>query len=160
DGRAEESLGWFDRAVVILDSILKSDARVVAARTFLRNAHASRAEALATLKRHAEAVPAWDRALELDDGSLSRRFRLSRAHALCLAGDHGRANVAVEELSQSPGVDGATLYDCACILALCAGAAKDDGTLSESYPARAIALLERAIGAGFARDKKHLEQLK
>jgi serine/threonine protein kinase/Flp pilus assembly protein TadD len=161
DGRAEESLGWFDRAVAILDGILKNDFRVAAARTFLRNAHANRAEALATLKRHAEAVTAWDKAFELDDGSLNRPFfRLSRAHSLCLAGDHRRASMVAEDLSQSPSPKDTTLYDCGCILALCAGATKDDATQSESYATRAVALLERAIGAGFARDKKHLEQMK
>jgi serine/threonine protein kinase/Flp pilus assembly protein TadD len=162
DGRAEESLGWFDRAVAILDGILKNDARVVVARGFLSKAHAGRAEALATLKHHSDAVLAWDKAFELDDGSLNRPvFRLSQAHSLCLAGDHRRASMAAEELSLSPGADGATLYyNCACILALCAGAAKDDGKESESYAVRAMALLNRAMAAGFAHEKKHLEQLK
>jgi eukaryotic-like serine/threonine-protein kinase len=160
DGRALESLDWFAKAIPLLEGILEQDARVSAARSFLRNAYANRAESLDRLNRYGEAVAAWDRAIELDEGSMRSRFRLPRAYGLSRSGKHREASAAVDELAQIANLDGATLFNLACVEAQCAAAARDDPALRESYAARAFALLGRARSAGYFKDATGIDQLR
>src|SRR5262249_35696092 len=83
NGRPADALPWFDQAVGGLAPVLERQPRLASARRFLRNGHGGRAQALMKLDRHADAARDWDRALELDDGSLRVAIRLQRA--LCLA---------------------------------------------------------------------------
>src|SRR5262249_60943853 len=73
DGRTLDSLDWFAKAIPLLAGILEQDSRVSAARSFLRNAYASRAESLDRLNRYGEAVAAWERGIELDEGPFRGR---------------------------------------------------------------------------------------
>jgi tetratricopeptide (TPR) repeat protein len=160
DGHALESLDWFAKAIPLLEGILEQDSRVSAARSFLRNAYANRAESLDQLHRYGEAVAAWDRAIELDDGSMRSRFRLPRAYGLSRSGNHRAASAAVDELAQVPNLQGATLFNLACIEAQCCAASGDDAVLRASYGARAIALLGQARAAGYFKDAAGIDQLK
>ena len=51
-------------------------------------------QAAQALNRPAEALADWERALELDDGSMRTRLRLTRALALAKAGEPAKALVA------------------------------------------------------------------
>jgi hypothetical protein len=101
------------------------------------------------LRRHADTLPDWDRALALSDPPERINLRLSRACALARA---GRPAGAVAEADALAGADapGGTLYDAACVYALASAAVRDDGPLAERHGARAVALLRRAFTRGYA----------
>jgi tetratricopeptide (TPR) repeat protein len=160
-GRTEEALDWFGKAIALLETVLKRDNRVAAAREFLRNAYASRAESLDLLNRPAESAAAWERAIEFTDvPTLRNRFRVSRTVALARGGDYRVAGLAADDLAQSAGLEGGALYNLGCVYALCATAAKEDAAQREMYAAKAVAQLRRAKAAGLFQDANHFENLK
>ena len=116
---------------------------------------ACRAEALTDLHRHAEAVKDWDRAIELDDGPNRPRLRLQRAMIARPAGDHAKAAAEAEVQAAGDKVTAATLYDCACVFAICSAGCKDDVDRKKQYADRAMAVLTKAVAAGYA-DPAHL----
>ncbi|QEH37628.1 Serine/threonine-protein kinase PknB [Aquisphaera giovannonii] len=62
------AIGWFDRASGVLEGVLRAEPRHAEARRYLRNVMSQRGAALDALGRPAEALSAWDRALELQEG--------------------------------------------------------------------------------------------
>ncbi len=109
---------------------------------------------LTRLGRHAEAVPDWDRVIELDDGGWRDPFRLRRAASLARAGDVARATAeaaaagagALKVLDGTKDAASATLYDCACALALVAAQGTPE---ADRLAARAVELLRQAAARGF-----------
>jgi serine/threonine-protein kinase len=166
--QSSEALASYGQAIRILGTILQKLPDHTTARLFLRNAHVGRARTLSALDRHGEGVGDWSRALELDAGPGRAGFRLKRADALAHAGEHGKAASEAEELTQDKNVQGDSLYDLACVLALAGAAAARDArmpgserrSLAEKHAARAIALLEQARGKGFFKDTKRVDHLK
>jgi serine/threonine protein kinase/WD40 repeat protein len=75
-------------------------------------------------------------------------------YALAQHGRHADATAAADTLAARWPKDGDTLYGCACVHALAAGAVKGDAALADRHAARAVALLRQAAIAGF-RDGKH-----
>jgi tetratricopeptide (TPR) repeat protein len=149
-GETEASLPRFAKAISLLEALVKQEPRGVEGRRFLRNAHSSRAEALAQLARHADAVADWDRALALNATPEDEvRYRHGRAMSLARAGEHARAVAEAAFLAELKGHTGQTLYDLACVCALAAADAQGDARLREQYAARAVALLRQAIAAGY-----------
>ena len=57
---------WFARAIEALQAVVHKEPGQSQFQQYLRDAHWGRAETLADLARHAEAVRDWDRALALD----------------------------------------------------------------------------------------------
>ena len=64
-GQPGESLEWFEKAIRTLTAVYEQDRRSVAARQFLRNSHWNRAMAYDRLRKFAEAIKDWDKAIEL-----------------------------------------------------------------------------------------------
>ncbi|MBI3468334.1 MAG: tetratricopeptide repeat protein [Planctomycetes bacterium] len=174
DRRPEEALPLYAQAIATLAPVVERT-RDTTGRQFLRNAHIGRAYALTNLARHRDALPDWDRAIELDDGSARTDLGLGRVHTLARAGDHGRATAEAESLLDSlanarPGesVPASTLYDAACIFSLSYLAARSDDSMSEperqklsdQYAARAVELLRRARLAGFFQDPSRVDHLR
>jgi tetratricopeptide (TPR) repeat protein len=144
---AAAALGWHAKAIDRLAPVVAADPKSVTARQFLRNSHAGRARDLAALRRHAEALPDWDRALELDDGTDRAELRLGRA--ACLARS-GRVADAVQEAAASvaePQTAADTLYDCARVFAVASSAGNNPE--ADAHSARAVALLRQAFGKGY-----------
>src|SRR5262249_62313099 len=65
-------------AVGMLERVLADQPHHPKGRQFLRNASWERATALGALKRHAEAVKDWDRAVALDTGTARPLLRSNR----------------------------------------------------------------------------------
>ncbi len=150
DGRLEAALEWYARAIRTLGPVLARNFQLVQSRRYLRNAHLGRAQALAQLDRHAEAVNDWDRALELGpEKDQDLPWRMQRALSLARAGQHARAVAEANHLAQNKAEDGGSLYSLACICSLASGAVKDDAQLNGQYAARAVELLRQALGKGF-----------
>jgi tetratricopeptide (TPR) repeat protein len=156
-GQLKEALDRFTKAIVALNPVLSREPRLVMARTIASNAHAARAIALDNLARHAEALRDFDRALALDDGQKRTTIRLQRAVALVRSGDYSRATAEAEALAAEQFVTAGTVYDAACVYALCAAAARRDTQRVERYASRAVALLRLAVGKGF-KDAAHMKK--
>ena len=155
-GAPAEALDWYARATRILQAVLDRDPRLATARRFLRNAHHGRADVLTRLGRYAEALPDWEKAVELTEGPARAGLRLQRALVLARLKEHARAAAEADELARARDAGASTLYGLACVFALSAPAAGDDRAQAEAYAARAVELLRRAADAGF----KDVERLK
>src|SRR5207248_2277468 len=104
--KPEASLDWYAKAIARLTPIIGSVPRLFTARRSLRNAHWGRAELFGKLDRPADAVPDWDRALALDDGSARRALRLGRATDLARAGRPAEAAAEAEAVAAEAGLEG------------------------------------------------------
>jgi hypothetical protein len=159
---------WYSRAIPRLEAVLKEQPSNELARGYLRNAVAPRARLLTDLNRPADALPDWDRALELAPESSRPRLRARRARTRAVLGDHGRATREAEEVSAKPPDWTFGHYDLACVFSLSVRAAQKDGTLdqpsrekaSSRYAARALELLTEARQAGDFRTAARLDKLK
>jgi hypothetical protein len=112
------------------------------------------------LKRHAEALSDWERAIELDDGSLRRELRLMRTTTLSRLDDHARTAEAADELAKDPSLDSGRVRLLASVYALSARTAGPSDA-ADKYAGRTVELLRRAQAAGHFRDPdevRHLEK--
>jgi tetratricopeptide (TPR) repeat protein len=150
--RAADSLEPYDRAVAILKPAVEAEPRLAAERQMLRTAHWGRALALDKLGRPADAVADWDRAINLALAQHKPSLRAVRARSLVRAGEVERAVSEADELAKLPAAAD-QLYDLACVYAL---AASRDEPKREAYTGKALQLLRRAVGKGYA----DAEQLK
>jgi tetratricopeptide (TPR) repeat protein len=151
--KPSESLKLFDKAIRILAPIHEREPHNVTAREFLRNSYRSRAEAHDRLHQFVEAIPDWDRAIELSRREERPIFRAYRATAQVNAGQvaNGVAAIAeavaeVAELTKSPNCNADQWYNFACVYAVASG--KIAGQ-KDKYARRAIELLQRAVKAGY-----------
>src|SRR5207249_4040180 len=78
EGQPADSLHWFDLAIRTLTPVYEQDRRHARTRQYLRNSHWGRAVAYDRLKKHAEAVTDWDKAIELDHGLEQPLYRAGR----------------------------------------------------------------------------------
>jgi serine/threonine protein kinase len=159
-GESPAALDWYAKAIPLLEGVLDQDSRNAMARQFLRNAHWYHAEDFRRLGRPVEAIPHYDRALSMDDGSRRSAIRLDRADAVAQTGDHARAVAEAEELTRGDKVSSGTLYYAAGVYALASAAVKDDAPRQESYGAQAVALLRRAQAADYFKGGSHIDELK
>jgi tetratricopeptide (TPR) repeat protein len=173
-GQPQASLDWYAKAISTLEPIVRAEPRLVEARESLRNAYWGRAYALIPLGRHAEALPDWDRVLELESGDYRNGFRIQRALTLARLHDHARATAEADELAQPKDVRADNLYYLACVYAVSSVAAgKDAGLpqadrnrLAERHAARAVEMLERAKAFGhfmvrdWDKERDFIEHLK
>ena len=146
-GQPAESLDWFAKAIAYLDPLLdEKSPKLAVVKLYKCNAHKGRAEALDKLNRYSDAVKDWDKAVELAERGLSPRSRAMRAVSLLKAGRTEDAVTEVFVLTKLKGWDPAVLYNFACIYAVAGAKKKTD---QEEYALRAIALLRRAVQAGY-----------
>ncbi len=148
-GKLEQSLPWLTKSITVLDAALRKDSRLAKARTSLFAASWTRAVTLCGLKRFSQAVPDWDRAIELDDGRYANELRLKRASTFLNLKDHVRATADAQAVAESPKATGQDLYNAAGVYAICSRFAHEDSPLAESYAGRAVRLLRQALAKGY-----------
>jgi hypothetical protein len=115
------------------------------------------------MRRHAEAVQDWERALELDDDTFRSVLQIGRAISQAhLRGDHGRALAEAAALAQDG--DGPRLEGLARLCSLASAAVAGDKLqadettkLQEQYACQAVQLLRQAAGKGH-RDRLYLKE--
>ncbi len=146
-GKSENALAVYDKAIVTLEAALQKEPRNAKAREALRNSHSGRAETLARLNRPGEALSAWDRALALDSWPDRSEYRLQRALALARLGEHAKAMTDCAELAKGKDLPAATLYTLARAYARSAAAIPDQGARTAAAD-RAMGLLKQAVAAG------------
>jgi serine/threonine protein kinase/tetratricopeptide (TPR) repeat protein len=146
--KAQEALGWFDKALGQLSPVLAAEPRSALARNYAGKIHISRAAALSELARHPEALKDLDEALTFDDGENRIALRLERATTLAHMQAHAQATAEAEALSQMPDPSAQLLRGAAAVYAVCTPQVRGDPELAEKYAASAVALLRR----GFEKD--------
>jgi serine/threonine protein kinase/tetratricopeptide (TPR) repeat protein len=151
-GQLGLSLEWFAKAVRTLTPVYERDHRLVMAKAALRNSHWSRAIAYDRLRKYAEAVNDWDKAIELSSTQEQPSFRASRATAQVSAGRVAEAVAEVAELTQSSKWNAGQWYDFACVYAVASGKIADK---KQEYADRAMELLRKAVQAGW-KDAAHM----
>jgi tetratricopeptide (TPR) repeat protein len=155
-GQPEPALDWYAKAIATLEGVLREVKVDATARRFLCNAHWARAGTLdICLKRYAEAVADWDKAVELSPEPEQMELRMRRAGSRVRAGQVEAATREAEELAKN--ANAVTLYNAACVFALAAARPDETGgALSkEACAKRAVALLRQAV----AKDVKIAEYI-
>jgi tetratricopeptide (TPR) repeat protein len=153
----EPALEWYAKAIAILEGVLRQVKVDATARRNLRNAHSARAEALdLDLKRYAEALADWDKAVELSPKPEQLDFRLRRAACRVWAGQVDVATQEAEEVAKI--ANAVTLFKAACVFALAAARPDETGSSlsKEACAKRTVALLRQAV----AKDGKIAEHIK
>jgi serine/threonine protein kinase len=154
----EAALPWLTKSIEVVTPIVAREPRLLKARERLRTAHWERAFRLCQLRRFADAVNDWDRAVELDDGRNYAEVRLMRAFTLTFMKDHARAAADAEAVASFPKASANDLLKAAGVLAKSAELSQDQPGLSEGYATRAVAVLRQAVDRGF-RDPVMLQGL-
>jgi serine/threonine protein kinase len=147
-GRANESLGWFDKAIRTLTPAYDKDHRLVKTREFLCNSHTGRAEAYERLQKHDMAVKDWNRTIELSPKDVSR------AAARAKAGQVAEAIAEADELAKSSNWNADNWYNFACVYAI---ASSKSAQKKQEYADRAMELLSKAVKTGY-KDAGHMKQ--
>jgi tetratricopeptide (TPR) repeat protein len=153
-GRPSDSLVWFDKAIRTLSAVYERDRRLLVARQYLRNSHQGRATAYDRLRRYAEALPDWDRAIELSPPQEQPGFRAVRATTRVNAGLVAEAVAEVAALTQMAHWNAGQWYDFACVYALASG---KNTNKKQEYADRAVELLHQAVKAGW-KDAAHMKK--
>jgi len=171
---SEAALANLGRAISILGDVLKREPRNVLARTFLKNAHVSRAKTYDGMKAYERAAEDWEQAAAdfqalIDLRLLSHPGELNfrRAEVLARAGKHTLAAAEIDALV--PRFDQPSMaIGFARVYAKCAQAAQNDKTMSEAlrdvtrdeYVRRASVVIGRLSAKGFFNDAKALAILR
>ncbi len=161
---AEAALVQLDRAVGLVEEVVKAEPQYAAARSWAFRVHTRRAEFYKGAGRWAEAAADYSRALEMNEGPERWTLGVWLAEALTEAGDHQRAAAAADqavERKPEPPADG--LANLACVYARSIGLARADAqrpkaereALAQRYADRAAAVLRKLDGKGFFRDRSH-----
>ena len=153
-GRPTEALVWYAKAIRVLTPLADPKSGNAAARLFLRNAHWGRAKTLEMLKKHTDALPDWDKAVELSPGDARVEFRTYRAVAWIRTGKVSEAVTDVTELAKAAELDADEWYDLACVCSLASG--KGTGE-KQSYANRAVEMLQKAVKVGY-KDAAHMRE--
>ena len=171
---SEAALENLGRAISILGDVLKREPRNVSARTFLKNAHVSRAKTYDGMKAYERAAEDWEQAaadfqalIEVTPSSRRGALKFRRADMLARAGKHALAAIEIDALL--PRFDKPSIaIGFARVYAKCAQAAQNDKTMSEAlrevtrdeYVRRASVVIGRLSAKGFFNDAKALAILR
>jgi serine/threonine protein kinase/tetratricopeptide (TPR) repeat protein len=158
----------YDQVIREKQALLGKDPHSESAWRALRDAFVRRAVALEQTGQSAEAVSAWDRALEIDAGEERDSHLLARAISLANTGDHAAATAVAKSLAGRRGARGVVLYDAACVYSVAGAALGKDPALSERerqeladrYARQAVGLLLRAADADFFKKFANRKLLK
>jgi serine/threonine protein kinase len=148
------------QAIHTLSTVLAKDEHHPKARKFLIAAHRDRIGARLQRHQYAEALPDFDHAIELAEGTERDYFRVHRAITLLRTGQTAEAVDAADSLTQGKNLTGEVLYNAACFYALASAARTHNRQQTESHAAKAITLLRRAQAAGYFQDAGRVGDLK
>ncbi len=133
----------------------------------MRNNHWGRADALVALERFAEALIAFDKAVENTDEKHKPEVRNARASALAQSGDYQAARESVDKEAAAEFANRFTCFDGAKVLIRCAEAAKQDEAIDESRRedvssellGAAVDALRHAFELGYFTNERELAEL-
>jgi tetratricopeptide (TPR) repeat protein len=166
-GRLEESLRWYADADRTLAGVLRQEPRYADARQFLDNTSEGWAAALISLGRHADAVPKWERAIEMADGPKRDALRFTRATTLARSGEYLRAVKEAQAISGSNPSQPGDMYGLAGVNSVASAAAAQDmkqspanrDRLANNFAADAVQLLTQARNAGYFKNPGQIDHM-
>src|SRR5262249_48317600 len=149
--------GWYGRAIEHLTRVLARVPQDARGREYLCKAHWLRAAAFYNLERPAEALPDWDAALALDDGTAQAPLRKGRGAPLRGLGAAYEQVAEVTAPALAAGADGPARHRAAVVFAFASAARSDNPKLAESYARQAIEQLHRSTPG---RDPRAAQRLR
>jgi tetratricopeptide (TPR) repeat protein len=152
--RPSESLTWYEKTIRTLTAVYEQDRRLVVPKEYLRNSYWGRARAYTRLRKYAEALKDWDKAIELSPKAKEPEFRAARATTRIQAGQMAEAVAEVAELTKLSNWNAAQSYDFACVYAVASSNVADT---KQEYAERAVQLLHQAVKAGYT-DAAHMQE--
>jgi uncharacterized protein (TIGR03067 family) len=169
DEKPREKLDLGNRAIPVMERVLKEQPQVAQIKSTLAVMLAIRASALTKLARCPEALRDWDRALALSGADFrTRLLRLGRAITLAHQGHHRSAVNEAKQILAAGKTSVDEEYQSACVYAVAsASAAKDNSLgaaerarLAEQYAVRGVELLRHIQATGRLEDLTKVESLK
>jgi serine/threonine-protein kinase len=166
-GRQIAAAELYGQAVAALEDGKATRGDTREARSALRAAYEGRARTFAALDRHPDAVPDWDRAVELSSGADQLWARLERAVALGRVGEHVRAGVEADALAPQAKTTGEALYRLAVAYSLSADAVRRDARvpstdqprLADEYAEKSLGMLRKAVEVKYFGDPANRKKL-
>jgi tetratricopeptide (TPR) repeat protein len=146
EGKASESLEWFDRAVQILEPIHKKKPNDAAAKLNLRNSFWSRAQAYDRLHKRVEALKDWDQTIALSLPAEQIPMRAARAILRLQEGLVAEAVEDANEVTKSENWTAEQWYNLACVYSVASAKLADK---KPGHADRAMELLRTAVKTGF-----------
>ena len=117
-GQLDDAHDWIGRGIERLEATLRRDPKSATVRTYLRNSLWARANLLERRKRYADAVPDWERSIEIVAESERADPRMRLALACARAGQWRRVAETVALVEPTPGLNPQRLNGLAVALAL------------------------------------------
>src|SRR5207237_4587815 len=156
---------WCTQADRVLEAVLSAEPRQTDAGRLRTQSYVLRAQLLASLGRHAEALVQWDRVLER---TKTAKYHLGRAVSLAGFGDYLRAISEADALAAQYPREPAIQYAAACVFAAALRRVQADAQLSanereeraQRYADRAVHFLKLAHAAGFLVTPANLRTLR
>ncbi len=161
------ALTWYQRVITTVRGARASQQDITQGRDLLLHAHESRAVLLLKTNRPGAALKECDEAIRLTGKDESTRYRLLRASALILQGDHTRATREAQSLLEQARLAPHDLHMLAGLHARCVGTVRKDEGLTaterkekaESYAAEAVRLLGKVHAAGLFATRDYRDRL-
>jgi len=144
--KPEASLPLLNKAVIILQAAYDKEPRLLTAQRFLRNGYWNRAMTFDQLKKPAEALLDFDKAVSMATNPELRLIRAARVSALLSANKVTEAVAEAEELSHSPPWRYVEWYLYARVYARAGSSVAEK---RQKYLDRAMAMLQKAVESGY-----------
>jgi serine/threonine-protein kinase len=156
--KSAEAIESYEKATGLLEAILKREPRATTTQSHLTLAYWGKAEACTDLERHAESLPAWNRALELDSEKRPA-IRIGRALAMVRLGQLPPALEEAKALAARP-ASGEISYGVAAIHALAAAGKGVTAQDRARHIRQAVDFLRKAKAAGYFKEPQAALKLK
>src|SRR5262245_54261800 len=157
-GEEEKALAELGEGIDVIGRVLRQEPGHRESRLAASGLHFSRATTLERLGRKAEAIRAWDLAVEYGatdarDRSYEVAIHVARARALLRLGETRRAVTEAIQFAEKPGLQGEHFRELAYVFALAIEVPNRDETLTEAdLAARVLSCLRRCQEAGYFKD--------
>ncbi len=165
-GDHQKALQELSEGVAVLERVLRREPGHRESRLAMSGLHFSRAAALERLGRKAEAIRAWDLAVEyaatdVRDRRHEHGVRVMRARALHRLGETGRAVAEARKLAGEPTLLAEDLRELAYVFSLALEGAGGDRALSEAdLAAGALSCLRRCRAEGYFKDVRRVQEVR
>ena len=167
EGDRKTALLTLAKAIDLLEGVLKNEPNHFTARYRALNAHGARAQIYENLDQWADAVPDWERVVELDAQPNPWLHRVLRTVAIAQAGLHVRATTDVQLLAKDTSVPADGIYELGVACAISVKGVRSDraiddadrNLLAERYAVQAVAMFHSLHLQGYFQDPKHATTL-
>jgi serine/threonine-protein kinase len=177
-GKLDKAAESLHQAIAVSEILVAKHPSVLGYQGLLGGSYNNLATTQMRQGKHQDALAWYDKAIRTGEATFPKGGKpiaavqgvlfdahAGRVSALYLLGRHAEATAEAQSLADSKQASRSTLYNAACIHALCVAAARQDGKLpaadrdklAEQYARRALDLLRQAIQKGY-QDVAHMKK--